>query len=474
MRSCDSQFINGRFSATKCNTTFEVVNPATEKVIGRVTSATLADVDAAVAAARAAFETWSVTSRAERLDVLRALAAEIERRADDLAAAICEEVGTPIGEARQLQVGLAQLSLQTNIDVLENFDPDGYTQIANSHVFREPIGVVAGISPWNYPLLLSMTKIAPALAAGCTFVHKPSEVTPLNTLLFAEITAAAGVPAGAYNMLIGSGPAIGEALVTHPGVDMVAFTGSTRAGRRVYELAAGTVKKINLELGGKSANLILPDADLKQAVDAGVRQVFFASGQACFAWSRMLLPRARLAEAEKIARETAESYVLGSPTDPATTLGPVVSGVQRDRVRRYIQSAIDEGATVVTGGPQQPAETPEGYYIAGTVLSDVKPSMTVAKEEIFGPVVCLMPYDAEEEAIRIANDTDYGLHGGVFSGDAAHATAVARRLRTGRVDINGAQNNLDAPFGGYRQSGLGREFGRAGFDEFLETKSIQY
>src|SRR6266704_3477239 len=392
MRSYETQFINGQFSATNGDTTFEVVNPATEKVIGRVTSATLSDVETAVAAANAAFETWSVTPRAERLDVLKALAGEIERRADDLAAVICEEVGTPIGEARQLQVGLAQLSLQTNIDVLENFDADAYTQIANSHVFREPVGVVAGISPWNYPLLLSMTKIAPALAAGCTLVHKPSEVTPLNTLLFAEITATAGVPAGVYNVLIGSGPAIGEPLVTHPDVDMVAFTGSTRAGRRVYELASG----------------------------------------------------------------------------------PVVSKVQQERVRHYIQSAIDEGARVAAGGPQQPTETPEGYYIAGTVLSNVNPLMTVAKEEIFGPVVCLMPYDTEEEAIRIANDTDYGLHGGVFSGDVEHATTVARRLRTGRVDINGAQNNLDAPFGGYRQSGIGREFGRAGFEEFLETKSIQY
>jgi betaine-aldehyde dehydrogenase len=254
----------------------------------------------------------------------------------------------------------------------------------------------------------------------------------------------------------------------------VTFTGSTRAGRRVYELAAGTVKKINLELGGKSANIVLPDADLTRAVDAGVRQVFFASGQACFAWSRMLVPRERLAEAEKIARQTAESYVLGSPADPATTLGPVVSKTQQERVRHYISSAVDEGAHVVIGGAAQPAETPAGYYVAGTVLSGVTPDMTVAREEIFGPVVCLMPYDTEDDAVRIANDTDYGLHGGVFSGDAAHATTVARRLRTGRVDINGAQNNLDAPFGGYRQSGVGREFGRAGFEEFLETKAIQF
>jgi len=474
MHSYDTQFIDGQFIATGGQATFEVTNPATERVIGRVAAATPEDIDTAVAAARRAFDAWAVLPRAHRLDILIGLAAEIERRGDDLAAVICEEVGTPIGEARALQVGLAQLSLQTTIDVLADHDPDAYTQVANSRVYREPIGVVAAISPWNYPLLLSMTKIAPALAAGCTVVHKPSEVTPLNALLFAEITAAAGVPAGVYNVLIGDGPTIGEPLVRHRDIDMVAFTGSTRAGRRVYELAANTVKKINLELGGKSANIILPDADLTQAVDAGVRQVFFASGQACFAWSRVLVPRERLAEAEKIARRTAESYILGSPTDPATTLGPVVSKPQQQRVRHYIRTALDEGAHVVTGGADQPAETPTGYFVAGTILSNVTPDMTVAREEIFGPVVCLMPYDSEEDAIRIANDTDYGLHGAVFSGDVEHATAVARRLRTGRVDINGAPNNLDAPFGGYRQSGVGREFGRAGFDEFLETKAIQY
>jgi aldehyde dehydrogenase (NAD+) len=299
-------------------------------------------------------------------------------------------------------------------------------------------------------------------------------VTPLNTLLFAEIVADAGLPAGVYNLVNGDGPTVGEALVTHPEVDMIAFTGSTRAGRRVYELAAGTVKKVNLELGGKSANVVLPDADLPQAVDAGVRQVFFASGQACFAWSRMLVPRDRLAEAEEIASQTAQTYVLGSPQSAGTTLGPVVSEAAQQRVRGYIESAVEQGATVVAGGAEQPPETPSGYYVSGTVLSNVTPDMTVAQEEIFGPVVCLMPYDTEEDAVRIANDSDFGLHGGVFSADVDRATAVARRLRTGRVDINGAQNNLSAPFGGYRQSGVGREFGQAGFDEFLETKAIQY
>jgi len=296
----------------------------------------------------------------------------------------------------------------------------------------------------------------------------------LNTLLLAETTTVAGVPDGVYNVVIGTGPNIGEHLVRHPDVDMVAFTGSTKAGRRVYELSAASVKKINLELGGKSANIVLSDADLATAVDAGVRQVFFASGQACFAWSRLLVPRDKLGEAEEIARATAESYRIGDPTDESTTLGPLVSRVQQQRVRDYIFGAVAEGASLVTGGAAQPTETARGYFVSGTVLSNVSPTMTVAREEIFGPVVCLMPYDTEEQAIQIANSTDFGLHGGVFSADVDHATAVARRLRTGRVDINGAANNMLAPFGGFKQSGIGREFGGAGFEEFLETKAIQY
>jgi len=277
-----------------------------------------------------------------------------------------------------------------------------------------------------------------------------------------------------YNVVIGTGPNIGEHLVRHPDVDMVAFTGSTKAGQRVYELSAASVKKINLELGGKSANIVLSDADLATAVDAGVRQVFFASGQACFAWSRLLVPRDKLGEAEEIARATAESYRIGDPTDESTTLGPLVSRVQQQRVRDYIFGAVAEGASLVTGGAAQPTETARGYFVSGTVLSNVSPTMTVAREEIFGPVVCLMPYDTEEQAIQIANSTDFGLHGGVFSADVDHATAVARRLRTGRVDINGAANNMLAPFGGFKQSGIGREFGWAGFEEFLETKAIQH
>jgi aldehyde dehydrogenase (NAD+) len=474
MTTQTDQMIDNRLSGADDAETFRIVNPATEDVIAEVPSASTADGDAAVAAARRAFPGWSATSRSERQDILRAVAAELDRRADEMAALICAEVGTPLKESRQLQVGLARHALQTTIAVLGSYDPDAYAEVVNSRVFREPVGVVAAISPWNYPLLLSMTKIAPALAAGCTVVHKPSEITPLNTLLLREIIAAAGVPDGVYNVVIGTGPTIGEALVRHPDVDMVAFTGSTRAGRRVYELASGTVKKINLELGGKSANLVLPDADLASAVAAGVRQVFFASGQACFAWSRLLVPRDRLADAEEVARATAESYRVGDPTDPATTLGPLVSRSQQERVRSYITQAVADGAVLITGGAGQPAVTPRGFYVRGTVLSNVTPSMSVAREEIFGPVVCLMPYDSEADAIRIANDSDYGLHGGVFSGDVDHATAVARQLRTGRVDINGASNNLSAPFGGYKQSGIGREFGRAGFEEYLETKAIQY
>ena len=453
---------------------FQIVNPATENVIAEVISSTPADVNKAVAAARSAFSTWSVTSVKERLVILEAVAAELERRADAMAEVISAEVGTPLVEARQLQVGLAQHLLQTNIDLLAEYNPDDFDVVANSRVYREPIGVVAAISPWNYPLLLSMSKIIPAIAAGCTVVHKCSEVTPLNALLFAEILSAAGLPTGVYNLVIGTGPHIGEAMVRHPDVDMVAFTGSTRAGKRVYELSAASVKKVNLELGGKSANLVLPDADLATAVDAGVRQVFFASGQACFAWSRLLVPRERLKEAEDIARASAESFLVGDPADPATTLGPLVTATQQQRVRDYITGAIAEGASLITGGAAQPDDTADGFFVSPTVLSDVSPDMTVAREEIFGPVVCLMPYDSEQEAIDIANATDYGLHGGVFSADPDHATAVARQLRTGRVDVNGAPNNMVAPFGGYKQSGIGREFGRAGFEEYLETKAIQY
>lgn len=474
MQTYTKQYIDGRFVEGHSEAAFDIVDPATEITIARVRSATDDDVDGAVAAARTAFGSWAAVPKDERLAHLRRLATEIERRGEELAQTISAEVGTPIGEARSLQVGLALGCLAATLNALEEFDPDACIQVANSRIFREPIGVVAAISPWNYPLLLGMTKIAPALAAGCTVVHKPSELTPLNTILFAEITAAAGIPPGVYNVVIGDGPTIGEPLVSHADVDMVAFTGSTRAGRRVYELAASTVKKLNLELGGKSANLILPDADLTQAVETGVRQVFFASGQACFAWSRMLVPRDRLQEAEEVARKVAESYVIGSPMDPATSLGPVVSKAQQQRVRRYIEGAVNEGARLVTGGPDQPAAMSTGYFVKGTVLSEVTPAMTVAREEIFGPVVCLMPYDDEEEAVTIANESEYGLHGGVFSSNLDHATAVARRLRTGRVDINGAPNNLEAPFGGYRQSGVGREFGKAGFDEFFETKAIQY
>ena len=474
MRDHVHQFIDGRSVPTPGGPRFEVRNPATEEVVGSVVGASPDDVEAAVGAARRAFPSWSVLPRDERLAILRAVAAGIEARGDELAELITQEVGTPVGESRALQVGLAQHLWQTMIDVLDAADPDAYTEIANSRVYREPVGVVAAISPWNYPLVLSLSKIAPALAAGCTVVHKPSELTPFNALLFAEIASAAGLPDGVLNVVFGDGETVGEALVRHTDVDMVAFTGSTRAGKRVYAAAAGTVKNINLELGGKSANIVLPDADLAAAVEAGVRQVFFASGQACFAWSRMLVPRDLLADAEKIARATAESYVVGDPHDPATTLGPLVSKAAQERVRGYIDSAVAEGATVVTGGAAQPDTAPTGWFVSGTVLSGVTRDMTVAREEIFGPVVCLMPYDTEDEAVEIANDTEFGLHGGVFSADVDRATAVARRLRTGRVDVNGAANNLVAPFGGYRQSGIGREFGRAGFDEFLETKAIQY
>jgi acyl-CoA reductase-like NAD-dependent aldehyde dehydrogenase len=340
-------------------------------------------------------------------------------------------------------------------------------------VVREPIGVVGCITPWNYPLNQIIAKVAPALAAGCTVVLKPSEVAPLNAFLLTEAIDEAGLPAGVFNLVSGVGPVVGEAIAAHPDVDMVSFTGSTRAGKRVAELAAATVKRVALELGGKSANVVLPDADLEKAVSAGVTNCYLNSGQTCTAWTRMLVPRDRLAEAEQVAAARAERYRVGDPLADGTNLGPLVSEIQRDRVRGYIEKGIAEGAKLVTGGAEPPDGLEKGYFVRPTVFSEVTPDMTVAQEEIFGPVLSIIPYDTEDEAVEIANGTIYGLAGGVWSGDPAHAEQVARRLRTGQVDINGAMYNPLAPFGGYKQSGVGRENGRIGFEEFLETKSLQ-
>jgi acyl-CoA reductase-like NAD-dependent aldehyde dehydrogenase len=449
----------------------EVVNPATEQVIGHVPQGTADDAGRAVAAARAAFEPWSQTPVAERAAILEAIALTLSGRLEQVAALITQEVGMPIGQSVGIQAGLPTMTFNAIPGLMAEVAWE--EEIGNSLIVREPVGVVAGITPWNYPLHQICAKVAPALAAGCTFVLKPSEVTPLNAFLLAQIMDEVGLPAGVFNLVSGTGAVVGEALAAHPGVDMVSFTGSTRAGRRVGELAAQTVKRLALELGGKSPNVILEDADLQRAVTDGMTKCYLNSGQTCSALTRMIVPRARLAEAEQIAAAVAAHFTPGDPFDEATVLGPLVSAAQRERVRGYIETGIAEGAKLVTGGAQAPAGLDVGYYVAPTVFSEVTPEMTIAQEEIFGPVLVIMPYDDEEDAVRLANHTVYGLAGGVWSGDEEHAKRVARRIRAGQIEINGAAFNPLAPFGGFKQSGHGRELGRFGLQEYIEIKSLQ-
>ena len=464
-------YIDGAWVASGGTGMIDVHDAATEEVVGRVPDGVAADVDRAVAAAKAAFPAWSATAPDERAKHLQRIQEGLLARQDELAQLIAAEVGMPLKLAAMIQVGLPCVQVGNYAQVLRDFQFD--EEIGNSLVVKEPIGVVGAITPWNYPLNQIIAKVAPALAAGCTVVLKPSEVAPLNAFVLAEIIDEAGLPAGAFNLVSGVGPVVGEAIAAHPDVDMVSFTGSTRAGKRVAEVAAATVKKLALELGGKSANVILPDADFEKAVTAGVTNCYLNSGQTCTAWTRMLVPRDRLADAERIAAAKAEKYRVGHPLAAETNLGPLVSYVQRDRVRGYIDTGVAEGAKLVTGGSAQPEGLDRGYFVRPTVFSEVTPQMTIAQEEIFGPVVSIMPYDTEEEAIEIANGTIYGLAAAVWSADPAHAEGLARRLRAGQVDINGATFNPLAPFGGYKQSGVGRENGRLGFEEFLETKSLQ-
>jgi aldehyde dehydrogenase (NAD+) len=448
----------------------EVINPTTEVVIGSVAAGTPADVDAAVAAALGAFPAWSATSVDERAKVVRRIAEGLAARTDELAATMTAEMGTPLMFATKVQVPNPVGIANGIADVLEQGYFDG-EEIGNSLVLREPIGVVAAITPWNFPLQQMVAKIVPALAAGNTVVLKPSELAPLTANLLAATVADAGVPAGVFTLVHGTGPVVGEALVSHPDVDMVSFTGSTNAGRRVSALAAETVKRVALELGGKSACVVLDDADLGKAVKIGVANAFMNNGQACSAWTRLLVPASRHDEALSLAAAAAAKYQSADPASPTTRIGPAVSAAQRDRVVGYIRSGVEEGATLAIGGPDAPL--PTGYYVAPTVFGNVTTDMKIAQEEIFGPVLSVMPYTDEDDAVRIANATIYGLGGAVFSASTDRAMAVAKRLRTGQVDINGGHFNTSAPFGGYRQSGNGREFGKYGLDEFCEVKSIQ-
>jgi len=467
----DKLYIGGEWVDPAGDETIDVTNASTEEVMGRIPQSTAADVDRAVAAARKAFETWSETTLAERADLMRAIGGALAARTDEIASTIAQELGMPIGLSKAIQAGLPTMTFSSIPGLLEEVVWE--QEVGNSTVVREPVGVVGAITPWNYPLHQIAAKVAPALAVGCTVVLKPSEVAPLNAFILAEIMEAVGAPAGIFNLVTGTGPVVGEAIAAHPGVDMVSFTGSTRAGRRVSELAAKDVKPVALELGGKSPNVILDDADLETAVTDGISKCFLNSGQTCSALTRMLVPREKLAEAETIAATVAQAFTTGECFDPEAKLGPLVSDTQRERVRGYIRKGVEEGARIVTGGEDPPDGCERGYFVRPTVFSDVRSDMTIAQEEIFGPVLALIPYDDEEDAVRIANDTVYGLAGGVWSADEDRAKRIARRIRTGQVEINGGAFNPLAPFGGYKQSGHGRELGKFALEEYLQVKSLQ-
>ncbi len=463
-------YIDGAWVDPLVPATLDVINPATEEPIAKISMGTAKDVDRAVKAARKAFASFSQTSKEERIALLERILEAYKARYDDVAKAISSEMGAPITLATRAQAAIGVAHLTQMIAVLKDYEFEqlqGRTLIA-----REAIGVCGFITPWNWPINQIVCKVAPAIAAGCTMVLKPSEIAPLNAILFAEVCQAAGVPKGVFNLVNGDGPSVGQAIASHPEVDCVSFTGSTRAGIAVAKAAADTVKRVHQELGGKSANIILRDADLEKAVRAGVQHCFNNSGQSCNAPTRMFVPRELQSQAVAVAKTTAEGLKVGDPTAKDTVLGPVVSEVQFNKIQGLIQAGIDEGATLVTGGTGRPESLNRGYYVRPTVFADVKPDMRVSREEIFGPVISILPYESEEQVVELANDTVYGLAGYVQSGDLGHARKIASQLRAGQVNLNGAPGDMSAPFGGYKQSGNGREWGKYGFEEFLEIKAV--
>jgi aldehyde dehydrogenase (NAD+) len=463
-------YIDGQWVEPAQPREFKVINPATEEVAGVISMGSAADVDRAVAAARRAFDSFSQTTADERRGLLEKILEVYKKRYTDVANAIRDEMGAPNKLANGSQAGIGVGHLTAMIDVMKNFkfeERHGPTRLV-----LEPIGVCALITPWNWPINQVAAKVVPALAAGCTMVLKPSEFSPFSAMIWAEVLHEAGVPKGVFNLLNGTGVEVGAALASHPEVDMVSFTGSTRAGTEVAKLAANTVKRVHQELGGKSPNILLDDADFERAVKAGVLHVFENSGQSCNAPTRMLVPANRLAEVEAIAKKTAEGVTVGDPTAAETQVGPVVSKIQFERVENYISKGIAEGAKVVIGGAGRPAGLQKGYYVKPTIFSNVNNNMLIAREEIFGPVLAILPYQTEEEAIRIANDTEYGLQAYVWSNDLARANRVGRRIRAGRITINGKSGDMNTPFGGFKKSGNGREWGEHGLRDFLEVKAV--
>ena len=470
MREMLQFYIDGKWVDPVTPNPLDVINPATEEVCGRISLGSADDVDLAVAAAKRAFATYSQSTREERIALLEAVLAEFSKRHDEVAEAIMEEMGAPWGLAKNAQAASGPQHIKAALRALKTFEFE--ERYRTTLIVKEPIGVCGLITPWNWPMNQIAVKVAPALAAGCTMVLKPSEIAPFDAMIFAEILDAAGVPAGVFNLVNGDGPGVGTALSQHPDVDMMSFTGSTRAGVLVAQNAAPTVKRVAQELGGKSANIVLDDADFETAVKNGAADVFENTGQSCDSPSRMLVPKDRMEEAAALAASVAEATIVGDPTDEKTEVGPLVSELQWNKVQGLIQQGIDEGATLVAGGTGRPEGIDKGYFAKPTVFANVGNDMTIAREEIFGPVLSIIPFEDDDDAVRIANDTPYGLSGYISSGNLDRARKVAARIRTGMVHINGAHLDSMAPFGGYKQSGNGREWGPHGIEEFLEVKSI--